>query len=102
MSKIGALWLLAAVGLWTYVLSALLGSNGNFTSSFEPAILFAQLFGILGFFGGFILILLNLRAVWSGTRRWPAQLWSIVLAVSALTLVWVGFAFHLIKLSTSY
>jgi len=102
MSKIGALLLLAAVGVWAYTLSSMLGSNGNLSTSFDPVIRFTQLVGILGFFGGLVLILLNLRAVWSGTRRWPAKLWSIVLGISAFTCLWVAFAFHLIGWSVSY
>jgi len=101
-SKIGALLLLAATGVWAYTLSSLLGSNGNLTASFDPMIHFAQLFGVLAFLGGLVLILLNLRAVWGGTRRWPAKLWSIVLAVSASICVWIAFTFNLFGLTASY
>jgi len=45
----------------------------------------------------------NLRTVWSGaTRRWPAKVWSVVLAVSAIVVLWVAFVFHLIGFGVYY
>ena len=40
--------------------------------------------------------------VWSGNRRWPAKLWSIVLVVAFATVLWVALAFHLIGFGTNY
>ena len=53
------------------------------------------MFGILAFLLGSALIVWNLWTVWSGTRRWPAKVWSIVLALSAFIVLWVAFVFHL-------
>jgi hypothetical protein len=64
--------------------------------------LFAQIFGILAFFGGFVMILINLRAVWAGRRRWPARAWSVVLGFSACIVLWVAVAFKLIGLGVNY
>ena len=52
--------------------------------------------------GGLLLVLWNLRAVWSGNRRWPARLWSLVLAFSALVMLWIAIAFHLISWGVNY
>ena len=48
------------------------------------------------------LMLWNLRTVWSGTRRWPAKVWSIVLVFSAFIVLWVAFAFKLIGFGVNY
>ncbi len=61
-----------------------------------------ELFGIVAFIGGAALVGWNLYAVWSGRRRWPAKLWSVVLTVAAIIVLWVGWAFHLIGLGTNY
>jgi hypothetical protein len=58
--------------------------------------------GIVGFIGGLVLTVFNLRAVWSGQRRWPARLWSIVLVTSATISLWVAFTFNLIGFGVSY
>ena len=63
---------------------------------------FAQVFGIVAFIGGFGVMLWHLWTVWSGTRRWPAKLWSIVLALSAFFVLWVAFAFNLIGFGLYY
>lgn len=47
-------------------------------------------------------MLLNLRAVWSGQRRWPAKVWSVALTFSAFTVLWVAFAFHLVGFGVNY
>jgi hypothetical protein len=47
-------------------------------------------------------MLWNLRTVWSGTRRWPAKVWSIVLALAAFIVLWVAFAFKLIGFGVNY
>jgi hypothetical protein len=62
----------------------------------------AQIFGLLTFVGGFAAMLWNLVVVWTGKRRWPARLWSIVLALAASIVLWVAFAFHLIGFGLNY
>jgi CubicO group peptidase (beta-lactamase class C family) len=92
LSKIVAILILAAVGVWALGFALIFKDN----SHLDSIIRFAQAFGIIAFIGGFALILWNLWTVWNGTRRWPAKVWSIVLTLSALTVVWIAFAFHLI------
>jgi len=41
------------------------------------------------------LIAWNLWTVWNGTRRWPAKVWSVVLALSAFIVLWMAFVFNL-------
>jgi len=61
-----------------------------------------ELFGIVAFFGGFVCMLVNLRAVWTGARRWPAKTRSVVLTLSAFCVLWVALAFHLVSLGVNY
>jgi len=44
----------------------------------------------------------NPRAVWTGQRRWPAQTWSNVLALSGFFVLRVGCAFKFIRLGANY
>ena len=62
----------------------------------------AQVLGIIAFIGGFAAMLWNLVKVWTGTRRWPARLWSVVLVLSAAAVLWVALAFHLIGFGLNY
>jgi CubicO group peptidase (beta-lactamase class C family) len=101
-SKIGSILIAAALGLWALTVIRMFSDFKNLSESFNGTIRFTQLFGILAFFVGTAFILLNLRAVWSGTRRWPAKVWSVVLTLSAFVALWVAFAFHLIGFGLYY
>jgi CubicO group peptidase (beta-lactamase class C family) len=102
-SKIGSILLAAALGLWAFTVIRMFGDFNNLTEKFNSTIHFTQLFGILAFLGGTVLILWNLRTVWSvGTRRWPAKVWSVVLALSAFVVLWIAFVFHLIGFGVYY
>ena len=78
------------------------GDLNKTTSAFDPTLRFDQVFGFVAFVGGLLLTLWNLKAVWSGGRRWPAKLWSVVLALSALVVLWFAWTFHLIGWGVNY
>jgi hypothetical protein len=101
-SKIGSILIAAALGLWALTVIRMFSDFKNLGEAFNSNIHFAQAFGILAFLVGTVFILLNLRAVWSGTRHWPAKVWSIVLVLSAGVALWVAFAFHLIGFGVYY
>jgi hypothetical protein len=100
--KIGAILTLAGLGAWTTVLGMMLNNYNRLSAKFDSTLHLTQFFGVVAFIGGFALILWNLKAVWTGKRRWPAKVWSIVLALSALTVLWVAFVFNLINFGTNY
>jgi hypothetical protein len=101
-SKFGALLLLGGLGAWTALLTWMIKDSNNLAAKSDLALHAVQLFGIAAFVGGAVLMLWNLRAVWKGERRWPAKVWSVVLALAALTVLWVAFTFHLIGLGSNY
>jgi CubicO group peptidase (beta-lactamase class C family) len=101
-SKIGSILIAAALGLWALTVIRMFSDFKNLGEGFNSNIHFAQAFGILAFLVGTVFILMNLRAVWTGARRWPAKVWSIVLVLSACVALWVAFAFHLIGFGVYY
>jgi hypothetical protein len=46
--------------------------------------------------------LCNLVLVWRGSRGWFAKLWSLVLALSFLFLLWFGLSYRLIGFELNY
>ncbi len=101
--KFGALLMLLAFCAWVGSIVSMFSDLNRTTEAFDPVLHFDQIFGFVGFIGGFVLILWNLWATWSlGGRRWPAKLWSIVLALSGAVVLWVAVAFHLISWGVSY
>jgi hypothetical protein len=102
LSKIAAILILAALGTWALTLARMIKDINNLGSTFDAAVHFAQLFGLIIFIGGFGSMLWNLWTVWSGARRWPAKVWSIVLTLAAFMVLWVAVAFNLISFGVLY
>jgi CubicO group peptidase (beta-lactamase class C family) len=102
LSKIAALLILGAAGLWAITLTKMITDINNLSSKFDSTVRFAQVVGIVVFFGGFSAMLWNLWTVWSGTRRWPAKVWSIVLVLSAFIVLWVAWSFRLLGFGLHY
>jgi len=44
----------------------------------------------------------NLTAVWRGQRRWPAKVWSVVLVLATVTVLWAGLVCKLLSVGTDY
>jgi CubicO group peptidase (beta-lactamase class C family) len=102
LSKIGAILSVAALCIWLLTLTFMFKDFNNLSAKFDMNVRFAQIFGVIGFFGGVVLAVLNLRTVWGGQRRWPAKLWSIVLVISTLVFLWMAFVFHLFNFRLYY
>jgi CubicO group peptidase (beta-lactamase class C family) len=101
-SKLAALAILFALGVWGVTLSRMLGDVNNLSAKFDTAVHIAQLVGIVAFVGAFVVLWWHLLKVWGGARRWPAKVWSIVLALSASAVLWTAFVFKLLTLGAYY
>ena len=102
LSRLAAILILAGLGMWTFTLVRMLNDLNSLSASFDPVLHLAQIFGTLVFIGGFAAMLWNLVVVWMGARRWTARLWSVVLALSALVVLWIALTFHLISFGANY
>ncbi len=100
--KFGALLVLSAFLTWALSVISMFSDLNKTTSAFDPVLRFCQVFGFVAFIGGFLLTLWNLWSVWTGNRRWPAKLWSVVLVFSTFIILWIAFAFHLIGWGVNY
>ena len=95
------LTLLTAVG-WLAFVAALEANLDNVTSAMDPFIWLLEIASFVVFIGGFAVALWHAWIVWRGNRRWPAKVWSIVLVVAALAVLWVGIAFNLLSFGVNY
>ena len=102
LSKIAAVLILLALGFWAMDFTLMLKDINNLGAKFDWVVRSAQIFGFIAFIGGFGLMLWNLYTVWSGTRRWPAKGWSVVLTLSAFVVLWVAFVFKLLSFGLNY
>jgi CubicO group peptidase (beta-lactamase class C family) len=102
LSRTAAVLILAGLGLWAFTVVRMVSDLNNLGASFDPMVHLTQAFGAVAFIGGFAAMVRNLVVVWAGGRRWPAKLWSGVLVLAALVVLWVAFAFHLIGFGVNY
>lgn len=70
--------------------------------SLDGRIWLLQVGGTIGGCGLAVLALWHLQRVWQGGRSRFAHLWSALLVVAALVILWVMLAFHLISFGTHY
>jgi CubicO group peptidase (beta-lactamase class C family) len=68
----------------------------------DPWIWTLQLLGTVVLVGGTAIALWNARVTWIGKRGRLAKLWSLILAVACLAVLWVGLVFKLIRFSADY
>jgi hypothetical protein len=102
LSKLASVLSVAAIAAWGGVITLMLKDLTRFSAGFDWVIHAAQLLGIVAFIGGLVMTVLNLRSVWTGPRRWPAKVWSVVLALSSCVLLWIAVVFHLIGFGVNY
>lgn len=102
LSRIAALAILLVLGGWMFAITAMFGDLTNLGGAFDAIIIALQLLSFVVFLGGLAIFCWNLWLSWKKGRRWPGKVWSIALVVAGITIVWVGFAFHLLSLGTDY
>lgn len=101
-SRIAAIAIVAAIVLWGLLFALILKDTGTLGGHLDPWLWFAELFGAVAFLGGLAVMVWNLVVVLRGSRRWPARVWSVVLVIAALSVVWIGLVFKLLHFGTSY
>jgi hypothetical protein len=102
LSRIAALTIVAALLGWALTVGLLLSDINRLNATTDPIVRVLQIIGTVIFVGGAALLIWNLWIVWTGHRRWPARVWSVVLVLSAVVALWVAVAFKLISFGVNY
>jgi hypothetical protein len=68
----------------------------------EHWVMFLRIVTLVVLVGGAAVALWNAWVVLRSQRRWPAKVWGVVLAVSCLTMLWVGVVFKLVGFSGEF
>jgi CubicO group peptidase (beta-lactamase class C family) len=102
LSKIASIAILLTLLGWVLVISVMLGDIKNLNATMDPVLWILQVLSLIAFIGGLALMVLNLWTVWRGKRRWPAKVWSVVLVLAALVVLWLALAFNLMAMTVNY
>src|SRR5690606_41831867 len=64
---------------WVLTISAMMSDLSLLAGAFDPVLILLQIASVIVFPGSLAVGLWHAGNVWSGGRRWPAKIWSIVL-----------------------
>jgi len=96
-SLLAALGIGSGIGLVLWMMSSLENLTGM-----DALVTVVRLFVGAALIAGAALTLWSGWQVLRSRRRWYAKLWSVVLALAALYLLWIGFAYHLIGFGANF
>jgi CubicO group peptidase (beta-lactamase class C family) len=102
ISRIAALLILMLLIGWMVTVTIMSGDVSNLSSGFDPVLYILQALGFLVFFGGLAATAWYAYTAWLGGMRWTAKLWSVLLVLSAATVLYVALIFNLVGWSASY
>lgn len=94
--------ILITFAAWAWTVVRLETDLTLFSSGLDPWIWTLQLLGTVVLVGGTAIALWNARVTWSGKRGRLAKLWSLILVVACLAVLWVAVVFKLIRFSADY
>jgi CubicO group peptidase (beta-lactamase class C family) len=87
-----------------WVVFVLLAASGEnlLTGGFDAVVIAIEVISILGYVGGTLALLWATSQAWSLRRPWVARLWTLVLALSGLVLLWTAYTHHFMNFYLKY
>lgn len=102
LSRLAALLVLLVLAGWATTITLMFGDLTNLGGAFDTIIVILQILTWLVFFGALAVFLWYAWQVWRGRRSWKARIWSVLLVLATLVVIWLGLAFHLLGLGANY
>lgn len=102
LSRFAALGILLVLVGWAVTIQMMFGDLTNLGGAFDVIIVILQVLTFLLLFGGLAALVWYLWQVWRGKRRWYAKVWSVLLVLSALVVIWVAAAFNFLSIGAQY
>jgi hypothetical protein len=102
LSRLAALAILLVLVGWAVAIMMLVSDISYMVPGFDPVIWILQVASFIVFLGGLAVLLWSARVAWRKGQRWTGKVWSLLLVLSALVIIWVGFAFHLLDFGAQY
>ena len=87
---------------WLGILIGGLSSLDLLSNRLDKWLYLLYALSVVAYVGGAAVMVWAAYVAWTSQRPWTTRLWSAVLAVSALLLLWLAVAFHLLSFNTSY
>jgi len=102
LSRVAAVAIAAVTAGWATIIVAGLQQLEFLSPRIDPLLLAMYALSIVAYLGGAAAMVWSAYVAWTGRRPWLARLWTTVLALAALTLLWTAWLFHLMSFQTNY
>ena len=102
LSRVAAVAVTAVSLAWLALFLSISSRTAMLGPSLDPLLFLLHLISILGYVGGAILLVWAAVIAWTGKRRWAGKVWTSVLAVSAVVMLWMAWAYHLTSFTSRY
>ena len=87
---------------WAVAIGAMMSDMSLLSGQLDGLVWLLQITGWIAFLGLFGIALWNLWLVWKGKRGWFSKLWSVLILLAALVVLWVAVGFNLLDFGTNY
>ncbi len=101
-SRISAVALAGVSIAWLVVVAAGFASLKVFGPGLDPILFLLHVLSIVAYVGGAAACVWAAYVVWTTPRPWMTRLWTTVLALSAIVLLWMAWIYHLLAFGSKY
>ena len=100
--RLVSLIIIITIGLWLFTGIKMLSDLAWASPSLDGWIIFLRVLALIVFVAGAAIAVWNAYVVLRSNRRKLSKLWSVLVALSCLTMLYIGIVFHLIGFTANY
>lgn len=93
---------IAVLLAWGVLITVLFASLDRLTASMDPILWLLQIAGAIVFVGAVGIAAWNAWLTWQDGRRWTRKLWSVLVLLATIVVLYVAHVFGLLSMTTSY
>lgn len=93
---------IAVLLAWGVLVTMLFASLDRLTASMDPILWLLQIAGAIVFVGAVGIAAWNAWLTWKDGRRWTRKLWSVLVLLATVVVLYVAHTFGLLSMTTSY
>lgn len=101
-TRIMALLVLALLAGWATYITAAFSNLTMLSAASDGLLWFLQIAGAVIFFGAVGIAGWNAWLTWRDGRKWTRKLWSLLILIATLVVLYIALAFHLVAMTVAY
>lgn len=93
---------IALIAGWSIAISAMFANLENLAGTLDPLVMALQVLGAIILVGMVLVAAWNLWRTWTDGRRWARKLWSLLILLASLLVLYVAATFGLLAMTVNY